>query len=175
MDKIKEIDFVVNVELACLEKWLQGNKPSLNLIKTLAMIIGSAQKQGKIDKESQITSCFQVNGNGIDIVYEAKYLGVMIDENSKRGSQTMFLQKKISRTLVLLKYPKQFVLGDTLRKMYLSIVEPHMSYCYSVLGCCADTKLNTLEKLQKRAERIVTNSPIDSSAASLLPRLGWIS
>ena len=59
--------------------------------------------------------------------------------------------------------------------MYLSIVEPHLSYCCSVWGCCGDTKLNTLQKLQNRAARVVTGSPYDSSAAPLLQRLGWLS
>ena len=47
-DKIEEIDAVVNAELASLEKWLQGNKLSLNVVKTQAMIIGSSQKLRKI-------------------------------------------------------------------------------------------------------------------------------
>ena len=33
-DILEEIDSVVNSELACLEKWLQGNKLSLNVVKT---------------------------------------------------------------------------------------------------------------------------------------------
>ena len=40
-DKIEEINTLVNAELACLEKWLQSNKLSLNIVKTQAMIIGS--------------------------------------------------------------------------------------------------------------------------------------
>ena len=48
-DNIEEIRAVVNTELACLQKWLQGNKLSLNVVKFLAMIIGSLQKLRKID------------------------------------------------------------------------------------------------------------------------------
>ena len=59
--------------------------------------------------------------------------------------------------------------------MYLSIVEPHHSYCCSVWGCCGDNKLNTLQKLQNRAARIVKGNPCDSSAAPLLQRLGRLS
>ena len=33
-DHMEEIDAVVNAELACIEKWLQGNKFSLNVVKT---------------------------------------------------------------------------------------------------------------------------------------------
>ena len=99
----------------------------------------------------------------------------MIDENLKWGSQAKFLQKKISRALGLLKDAKQFVQEETLRNIYLSIVEPYLSYCCSVWGCFGDTKLNTLQKLQNRAARIVMGSPFDSSAAPLLQRLGWLS
>ena len=58
--------------------------------------------------------------------------------------------------------------------MYSSIVVPHLSYCCSVLGCCGDTNVNSLQKLQNRAARIVTSSPFDSSAAPLLQGLGWL-
>ena len=57
--------------------------------------------------------------------------------------------------------------------MYLSIVQPHFSYCCSVWGCCGATKLKTLQKLQNRAARLVTGSPFDTPAAPLLQRLGW--
>ena len=90
-DKIEEIDAVVNAELTCLETWLQGNKLSLNIDKTQAMIIGSAQNLGQINKTSEISPCFQVNGNDIELVHETKYLGVMIDKNLKWGSQAKFL------------------------------------------------------------------------------------
>ena len=63
---------------------------------------------------------------------------------------------------------------STLRNMYLSTVEPNLSYCCSVWGCCSDIKLNTLQKLQNRAARMFTSSPFDSSAAPLLQRLGWL-
>ena len=63
-DNIEEIDAVVNAELACPEKWLQGNKLSLNVVKTQAMIIGSSQKLRKID----IT-------NGTDSSFPSKWKG----------------------------------------------------------------------------------------------------
>ena len=43
-ENIEVIDAVVNAGLACLEKWLHGNKLSLNVVKTQAMIIGWSQK-----------------------------------------------------------------------------------------------------------------------------------
>ena len=82
-DNVEEIDAVVNAELACLEKWLHGNKLSLNVVKTQAMITGSSQKLRKIDTPMVPIPQFQVNGNDIDLVKETKYLGLMIDDNLK--------------------------------------------------------------------------------------------
>ena len=53
------------------------------------------------------------------------------------------------------------------------IVEPNFNYCCSASGSCGTTKLNKLQKLQNRAARIVTSSPVDSSATSLIQALGW--
>ena len=88
------------------------------------MIIGSAQKLGQMNKMSEITPCFQVNGNEIDIVHDTKYLGVMLDEKLKWNKQAKLLQKKMAQALGLLKYAKQFVHESTLSNMYLSIVSP---------------------------------------------------
>ena len=75
---------------------------------------------------------FQVNGNDIDLVKETKYLGLMIDDNPKWESNVKCTQKKISRAIGFLRYAKHYVPEDTLRNMYLSIVQPHFSYCCSV-------------------------------------------
>ena len=42
-------------------------------------------------------------------------------------------QKKISKAIGLLKYAKHYVPEDTLRNMYLSIVQPHFRYCISTM------------------------------------------
>ena len=43
-DTSDELDLVINEELSYIEKWLQGNKLSLNVVKTRAIIIGSKPK-----------------------------------------------------------------------------------------------------------------------------------
>ena len=56
--------------------------------------------------------------------------------------------------------------------MHKGIVEPNFNYCCFVWGSCGTSKLNKLQKLQSRAARIVTNSPFDSSATSLIQDQG---
>ena len=52
-------------------------------------------------------------------------------------------------------------------------MEPQLSYCCSVWGCCSESNINVLQKLQNRAATIVTNSPYDASAAPLIQNPGW--
>ena len=72
----------------------------------------------------------------------------------------------------LLKYAKRFLSNDTLCKMYTGLVEPYVSFCSSVWGCCMETIVKSLQRLQNRATRIVGNKPYDYSATYLLKELG---
>ena len=45
---IGELNTVMNGDLDCLNKWLQGNKLLLNVVKTQAMVIGSQPNLKKI-------------------------------------------------------------------------------------------------------------------------------
>ena len=50
-------------------------------------------------------------------------------------------------------------------------MEPHTKYSYSVWGACGVTTHCTLEKLQNRVIRIITDSPYDAPAKPLLGQL----
>ena len=57
--------------------------------------------------------------------------------------------------------------------MFQGIVEPHFRYFYSMWGSCGVIKLQTLQKLQNRAARIVTKSRFDTPAMALIHNLNW--
>ena len=50
-------------------------------------------------------------------------------------------------------------------------MEPHFRFCCSVWGACGVTTQCTLEKLQNRAIRIITDSPYDAPAKPILRQL----
>ena len=62
---------------------------------------------------------------------------------------------------------------ETLSHIYRGIVEPYFRYCSSVWGSCGETRLLTLQKLQNRAARIVTNSSYVAPADELIEKLNW--
>ena len=55
---IGELDTIINRGLDCLNKWLQGNKLSLNVVKTQAIVIGSQPNLKKIaNKKAEAPYC----------------------------------------------------------------------------------------------------------------------
>ena len=71
----------------------------------------------------------------------------------------------------MIRLTKKFIPRHTLKLLYQGLVEPHFRFCCSVWGTCGVTTRNTLEKLQNRAMRIITDSPYDAPAEPLLRQL----
>ena len=115
-----------------------------------------------------------INEGNLDMIGSNKYLGVQIDSELKWREHITFAIGKISRAMDMLKYAKKYLPLDIVRNMYTSIVEPHFRNCCSVWGCCGETLLDKLQKLQNRVARIVTNSSYDASSLPLIGSLGWL-
>ena len=115
-----------------------------------------------------------INEENLDMIGSNKYLGVQIDSELKWREHITFAISRISRAMGMLEYAKKYLPLDTVKNMYTSIVEPHFRNCCSVWGCCGETLLDKLQKLQNRAARIVTNSSYDASSLPLIGTLGWL-
>ena len=172
---LDELHMVLNAELVNIEKWLQCNKLSLNVVKTQAMVVGSMQNVNKMAVQPTLSPVFHVGGTDIDLVNKVKYLGLHIDNSLTWKCQIENIKGKVSRAIGLLKYCKNFVSMETLNDIYRSIVEPHLNYCCSVWGCSGITRIESPQKLQNRAARIVTGSSYDAPSVPLRKELGWLS
>ena len=168
-----DIEQTLDSELNDLKLWMQGNKLSLNVLKTQAMVVGSKPKIKKITDKIVDHPKFFIGGSQVENVDRAKYLGVIIDKNLNWEEHISNVRTKVSRAIGFLKYSRKFLPQNTLSKMYSGIVEPHFRFCCSVWGCCGVTKLQTLQKLQNRAARIVTKSNFDTPSIDLIQSLNW--
>ena len=102
-----------------------------------------------------------------------KNLGVQIDCALDSKEQIKAVSTKFSRAVGFLKHAKSFLPKESLKTLYTGIVEPHFRYCCSVWGCAGSTDINQLQKLQKRAARIITSSSYDAPSRPLIEGLGW--
>ena len=152
---------------------MHANKLSLNVVKTQSLIIGSGPNIRKIESQHDAPPSFSIGDQDIEMITNTRYFGVQIDSNLNWDKHIDTIKTKANRALGLIKYSKKYLSSDVLNKMYRRIVEPHLSYCCSVWGCCSESKIDVLQNIQNREARIVTSSPYDASAAPIIENLGW--
>ena len=105
-----DIEQTLSSELNDLKLWMQGNKLSLNVLKTQAMVVGSQPKIKKItDKIFHHPQVF-IGGSQVENVDRAKYLGVIIDRNLNWEEHISNVRTKVSRAIGFLKYSRKFLL-----------------------------------------------------------------
>ena len=111
---VNDLNLTMNKELDSLRKWLQGNKLSLNVLKTQAMIIGSRPNLKKISTKLMEPPSFSIGCSEVEMVDNVKYLGVQIDRHLPSDEHIHFVPCKVSRAIGFLKYAKKLLPQDTL-------------------------------------------------------------
>ena len=168
---VKDITSTMNTELESLKIWLHGIKLSLNVAKTTSMLIGTRHIiNDKITAELLRTN-FVISGEPIEQNPSVKYLGVHIDNKLKWKDHMKAVASKVTRAIAVIKRTRKFTPKRTLKMLYQGLVEPHFKFCCSVWGTCGIITRCTLEKLQNRAIRIITDSPYGAPAKPLLRQL----
>ena len=77
---IAQLNAVLKEELRRLDRWLKGNKLSLNVAKTCSMLITTKQKKKYLTAANQALQP-SIREEHIEVICNTKYLGVQIDEN----------------------------------------------------------------------------------------------
>ena len=133
---INKLNETLNSDLDSLKQWLEGNRLPLNVIKTQAMVIDSRPNLKKISDQLVPTPSFAIGNSQIDVVADAKYLGMQLDKYLVWDEDTKAIRSKIYCSLGFLKYAKKLLPKQTLSQMYrgIVIVQPHFRYCCSVWG-----------------------------------------
>ena len=67
----------MNADLKHVSSWLIGNKLTLNVIKTVYMVVGSRQRLAALEGDINL----QIYSTSLNRVQDTKCLGVQIDEN----------------------------------------------------------------------------------------------
>jgi len=96
-----------------------------------------------------------------------KFLGIYIDDDLKWTDHIKNLNRKISNTIFTLNQIKNVMPFNTLKTLYQTMLEPHLTYGLPIWG---NANLSTLKKtnvLQKKALRCITNSKFNSHTEPL--------
>ena len=82
--------------------------------------------------------------------------------------------KKISSGIGALKRIRPLIDEKTAVKVYKALIEPHFDYCSTVWDGMSQQLAEKLQKLQKRAARVITCSCYDAHTKPIFNKLGWV-
>jgi hypothetical protein len=139
-----------NSELEKIHNWLKANKLSLNLSKSVYMIISN--------KSNLAIQNVAINNISLQQVTEAKVLGIMLDNKLSFKSHIEHVGRKISKITYIIYRMKSYVPQKTLKLLYFALAYPHLMYNITVWGSASSHLLNKLVVQQKRLIRLVYGS-----------------
>ena len=153
---------ILNDELAKISNWLAANKLSLNVGKSKLLVFNN-KKNIKID--------ITLNGQPLQEVDHAKYLGILIDNKLNWSHQINAVKLKISKGLGLQAKIRHYVPKDTLKSLYYSFINCHMDYNLLNWGMAAPSNLEPIHSKVNKALRIMTFNKRDFPSVPLYKEL----
>ena len=145
---LQEVATLANQVTSTLINWVYANGLALNLKKTCYMIF----TKKRID-----LSAFQIriDNHIIERKSEAKFLGVIVDENLTWVKHINAVKMKMSRFIgILYKLKKQLPIQARLQ-IFQSFIQSHLNYCSLVWGFASKSHIDTLFAKQKQGIRAV--------------------
>ena len=171
---LKVLEATVNYELSKVSSWLMVNKLTLNVQKSNFVIFHPRQR--RVDYNVKI-SVFDNNKNKyvpLERKNYVKYLGVLIDSKLTWQDHISYISSKISKTVGIISRLRHFVPIDILANIYRSLIQPYLLYGLTVWGQAAQTYLEKLLILQKRAMRFIFFAPYRTHAISFFHSLNLL-
>ena len=166
---VTEIEHFINEDLSKLSSSFSTNRLTLNISKSMFILIGSPHK---------ISSCNDINvaidNSSLECTDTFKYLGVTINKTMTWGDHFEALSTKINQRLGLLKRIRHLLPIETWTTLYNSLVCPLFDYADTTWGDRGNATLtNELQLLQNKAAKTILSLPSFSSSTEALNALGW--
>ena len=138
--------------LNLLKMWCLANGMIINIDKTKLMLISSRQKR-KCMKDNKLA--IEYDNFDLQLTSCEKVLGVHIDDNLTWTNHFQQVSKKISSYLWLLFQIKSYLSLQHRVLFYNAYIKPHFEYCCVIWGNSFNSNLHKIEKLQRRACKLI--------------------
>lgn len=162
---IKNLEIILNRELANLDVWMKSNKLSVNISKTNYVIFRPRQRK------LNINLCLQYDNQTLIQKQCIKFLGVYIDENLSWKIHINNICKKIAKSVGIIYRSRHLLSPTTKLCLYYTLIYPYLTYCNIVWSSTYVTNLNRIYLLQKRVVRALTNSDYRAHSSPLFYQL----
>ena len=162
---VTELSSNINIELDNIQEWFNINRLSLNVQRTKCMIFHNYQHD-----VNHFIPEISINGQLVERVTEFNFLGLTIDEHLNWKSHIQKVSNKVSRLIGVLNRLKKFVPQTVLGILYNALILPHFQFSILARGF----NPGRLNKLQKMAIRVITNSKYNAHVELLLKMLNLL-
>ena len=159
--KGNNLDDLTNNELVKIDKWVCANKLFHKINKT-AFSICTTRAVTDVRR-------VKIRNVEINLVNNFKFLGIIIDSNLSFSSHYQNICNKTSRSSSVLSKLACYVSQPILRKLYQTMIYPHLNYGIEIWGNSCKTEIKRLQRIQNKCIKIIssTNTCEPSDYASL--------
>ena len=136
---------ILKEDLVKLFQWSEDWQMFFNVDKCAVMHMGGRNK--KYD--------YEIGGKRLRLTEEEKDLGVIIHQSTKPSRQCTESATKANRILGLIKRTVVSREKNIILNLYKTLVRPHLEYCVQVWCPYLQKDKNLLEKVQRRATKMI--------------------
>ena len=182
-NNLQELINFVNVELQKISNWFRSNKMAVNISKTKFIIFRTKGKKIDISDTPVLFNNNDLNGHqdpnnifklervfldNINPEHQTyKLLGVHFDEYLNFDKHSSYICAKLARSLYCIKRVSNKLSKKSLLSLYYALIHPHLLYCINILSCTSKYNLLSIQKMQKKAIRIITKSKANEHTGPL--------
>ena len=120
---------------------------------------------------------YTLHGHTLEVVSDAKYLGVTIAGDLRWNKHVTNSVKKANSTLAVLKRNVKVPSQSVKSAAYKALVRPHLEYCSTVWDPQTKVLKDKIEMVQRRSARWVMNKyrwgPNTTGPTQMIHHLGW--
>ena len=98
---------------------------------------------------------YKMNGKILQKVREEKDLGVIINNDLKTSVQCLAASKKANKMLGFIARNFDYKSPEVITRLYTALVRPHLEYAVQFWSPCFIKDVNTLERVQRRATKLI--------------------
>ena len=139
----------MNVELEKVGAWIEANKLSLNVSKSVYLLFSGRKP---MPNQLPVLSIFS---KPIGIATETKFLGIFIDCKLNWKVHAAYVHSKVSRMVGVLYKVMKILTLPALKTVYYSLVYPHLQYGIIFWGAVNAVDFNKIFRAQKKIIRFI--------------------
>lgn len=144
----EELEADINADLKKYFEWLCHNRLTINVEKTVYMVISQTGKR-------PIQPKVKLNDKELKKVQQYKYLGLIITEKLAWSAHIQSITEKVIPILGAIRRCSHMLNKNTKYLLYNSFIEPHIRYLLPCYGNASEHLINKLQRLQNKSIKAI--------------------